>query len=661
MSMGRRFAPSSLAMVILLGVATYHPATVNAGGGFQPVSPEESKMTSEPLAPGAPAIILYRQVDRDDNGHTSHQDNYFRIKILTDEGRKYADIEIPFFKASEDVVNVHARTIRPDGSIANFDGKVFEKSLAKAKGMKFLAKTFTLPDVQVGSIIEYYYTTDLQHVYDSHWILSEDLFTRSARFSLKPYKSSYVPINLRWSWHDLPSGSEAPKEGPDHIIRMEAKNIAAFQTEDYMPPANELKSRVDFIYSNDLPERDQEKFWKKVGKNRNDRLEGFIGKHKAMEEAVAQIVAPNDPQEVKLRKIYDRVQQIRNTTYELRKTAQEEKREKEKVAENVEDVWKRGYGNGVQLTWLYLALARAAGFEAYGAWVSDRRNYFFTPMTMQSEMLDANVVLVKLNGKDLYFDPGAEFTPFGLLTWSETGVTGLRLDKEGGAWIRTTLPASSDSSIERKAKLKLSDTGDLEGKVTITYTGLEGLYHRLDARNLDEVERKKFLEDALKGQVSDAAEVELTNKPDWSSSETPLVAEFDAKISGWASNAGKRAMIPAGVFTAGEKRLFEHANRVHPIYFEYPFEKLDDVTIELPVGWQVTSVPSPQVQDGHIVAYTLRVENGKDTLHITRKLSVDILLLEAKYYGALRNFFQVVRTGDDGQIVLQPGTATAAK
>src|ERR1700730_2321165 len=133
MSIGRRFALWSLAMVILLGIAAYHPAIVNAGGGFQPVPREESKMTSEPLAPGAPAIILYRQVDRDDNGRTSHQDNYFRIKILTDEGRKYADIEIPFFKASEDVVNVHARTIRPDGSIANFDGKVFEKSLAKAK------------------------------------------------------------------------------------------------------------------------------------------------------------------------------------------------------------------------------------------------------------------------------------------------------------------------------------------------------------------------------------------------------------------------------------------------------------------------------------------------------------------------------------------------
>jgi len=46
-------------------------------------------------------------------------------------------------------------------------------------------------------------------------------------------------------------------------------------------------------------------------------------------------------------------------------------------------------------------------------------------------------------------------------------------------------------------------------------------------------------------------------------------------------------------------------------------------------------------------------------LHLTRKLNVDFLFLETKYYGALRTFFQVVRTGDEEQIVLQPGAATA--
>ena len=119
-----------------------------AGIGFQPVSPDELKMTGEPHAPGASAIILYRQVDRDDNGRTSHEDHYVRIKILSEAGRKYADIEIPFIKYWENIVNIHARTIRPDGSAVDFDGKVFDKTLVKAKGVKVLAKTFTLSDVQ---------------------------------------------------------------------------------------------------------------------------------------------------------------------------------------------------------------------------------------------------------------------------------------------------------------------------------------------------------------------------------------------------------------------------------------------------------------------------------------------------------------------------------
>jgi hypothetical protein len=652
---------AACAVFLVLAAGHFLPVTVRAGDGFQPVSPEELKVTSEPLAPGAPAIILYRQVDRDDNGRTSHEDDYFRIKILTEEGRKYANVEIPFFKESQDVVHVRARTIRPDGSTVEFDGKVFEKSLIKARGLRYLVRTFTLPDVQVGGIIEYFYTYDLKEhaIYNSEWILSEELFTKRARFSLKPYKSTYVPINLRWSWHDLPPGAE-PKEGPDRVVRMEANNIPSFQTEDFMPPPNELKSRVDFIYSEELPEKDADSFWKKVGKKRNAQLESFVGKRKAMEEAVGQIVSPNDPPEVKLRKIYARVQAIRNTSYELRKTEQEEKREKEKIAENVEDIWKRGYGNGVQLTWLYLALVRAAGFEAYGAWVSDRRNYFFTPVTQESGRLDANVVLVKLNGKDLYFDPGAEFTPFGMLSWAETGVQGLRLDKDGGTWIKTTLPACSESRMERKAQLKLTDTGDLEGKLTVTYTGLEAMYHRLDVRHADEVARKKFLEDRVKTQVPVGIEVELTNQPDWGASETPLVAEFDVKIPGWASNAGRRALIPAAVFTAVEKHTFEHTNRVHPIYFEYPYEKVDDVTIELPAGWQVGSVPAGQDKDAHVISYTLKVEGAKNTLHLTRMLKVDFLILDPKYYPALRSFFELVRTGDEEQIILQPGAATAS-
>jgi Domain of Unknown Function with PDB structure (DUF3857) len=208
---------SAFTSLLVLGISAYRSTTVSAGVGFQPVSPDELKMTSEPQAPGAPAIILYREVDRDDNGRTGHggavfigsgmqvnadrfEDNYYRIKILTEEGRKYANVEIPLPSFVGIVANVIARTIRPDGSVVNFDGRTLDKTIFKRQRLKYQAKTFTLPDVQVGCIIEYYYTTSFNgpYFFSSHWILSNELFTRRAKFSLRPFQNDYVPVSFRF-------------------------------------------------------------------------------------------------------------------------------------------------------------------------------------------------------------------------------------------------------------------------------------------------------------------------------------------------------------------------------------------------------------------------------------------------------------------------------
>jgi len=653
------FSQYILCLASLLAAAMFVPSA--RAVNFQPVSQEELKMTAEPKAPGAPAIILFRQVDRDDRGLTAHEDVYRRIKILTEEGRKYADIEIPFFKEQGNIINIHARTIEPDGRIVSFNGGAFDKMIVKARGLKYMAKTFTLPDVQVGSVLEYYYTNDLAEdlIFDSHWILSDELFTKTAKFSLKPYASDYSPIHLRWTWHLLPAGSTPPAEAPNHVISLEASDIPAFQAEDYMPPENEMKSRVDFIYSEDAFESEPDKYWKKLGKKRNDALESFIGKRKAMEEAVAGIVSPGDPPEVKLQKIYARVQQIRNTSFEVEKTEQEQKRSKEKDLGNVEVIWKKQYAEGYQVTWLFLALARAAGFDASGMWVPDRQNYFFDPQIMDGRRLDANVVVVKLNGKDVFFDPGAAFIPFGMLPWVETGVKGLKLDKDGGSWIETSLPAATESSIQRKAELKLSDTGDLEGKLVVTYTGLEASQRRVQERLVDDAGRKKFLEDEVKETVPAACEVELTHQPDWKSSSPSLTAEYTLKVPGWVSGAGRRALMPLGLFGAPEKHLFDHTERVHPIYFEFPFQRSDEVSIDLPLGWQISTVPEPAKLDAKAITYVLEAKNEKGTLHLSRVLNVDVLLLPKENYSTLRRIFQIVRTDDEQTAILQPGATTA--
>ncbi len=612
-------------------------------------------MTSEPKAPGAPAIILFREVDRDDRGGFAvREDVYYRIKILTEEGRKYGDIELPYWKGSIDIKKLHARTIKPDGTVLNFNGKVFDQTIVKARGVKYRAKTFTMPDVVVGSIVEYFYTIELTgyFVSNSQWVLSDELFIKTAKFSLKPGGT------LRMTFHYLPPGAQ-PVVLPNHEVHLEVSNIPPFRVEDFMPPENELKARVDFVYGYSF-ESDPDKYWMAFGKQCNEWFERFIGKPKAMEQAVAQIVSPSDSPEVKLEKIYARVQQLRNLTYEAAKTEQEQKRDKEKWPTNAEQVWKLQRGDGVDLTWLFAGLIRAAGIEAHGVWVSDRSNYFFDPKMMDRNRLNTNVVLVKLKGKDMYFDPGSAFIPFGMLPWSETGVSGYKLDKNGGSWIKTTLPDSSQSRVQRKAELKLTEAGDLDGKLTVMFTGLEASQRRAEERFADDAEHKKFLEDEVKEWIPVPSEVELTNQPDWKSSSPSMIAEFTLKVPSWASEAGSRSLLTVGLFGAGEKHLFDHAERVHPIYFRFPFQRVDEVTIEPPPGWKIMNVPEAQKKDGHVVVYASEARIDKGKLQLRRTLNVDIMLMDAKYYPALRDFFQTVSSADEQQVLLQAARASAS-
>ncbi len=632
---------------------------------WHPITPEELKMTSVPEAPGAPAVILYKQVDRNDagmqRGRGAGEYNYVRIKILTEEGRKYANVEIPFFKPRTSVSTIRARTIKPDGTISNFDGKIYEEVVEKTKGSKYLAKKFTLPDVQPGTIIEYHYNIDLEdnYIFRSYWLISEELFTKKAIFTLKPYL--YFPWNVQWSWPaGLPDGTEQPKQGPDEIVRMTCVNVPAFVEEDHMPPANELKMRVEFIYRDEPFEPNVDKYWKQWGKKANGKADSFVDKRKAMEEAVNGIVAPGDAAEVKLRKIYGRVQQIKNLSYLPHKSAEQIKQENLKAPTNVEELWKDQYGYGWQLTWLFLGLSRAAGFEAYPCFVAQRNEYFFRKDRVDGRELSDNVVLVKVNGQDRYFDPGAAFTPFGLLPWVETGTPGLKLDKDGGAWIETPLPPSSESRIERKAAFKLSPEGDLEGIVTASYTGLEGLWRRMEERNQDDTERKKFLEDQVKDSIPAGSDVELTKGPDWNSSENPFVAEFKVKIPGWASLAGKRVLLPAAFFAANEKHMFEHANRTWPIYFHFPYEAMDDVKIELPGGWKPESVPAPVDRDLKGAEYSMSAAKNDKTIEIQRMLRADLILVGKENYPVLRGFFQFVKSQDEQQVVLLPSAAAAS-
>jgi len=623
---------------------------------WQPISPGDLQMKAEPKAPTAAAIYLYRQVDRDDADST--ETIYSRIKVLTDEGRKYANVEIPYLKGSGSIHGLQARVIRPDGSIAEFDGTVYEKPLVKARGVKMMSKSFTLPNVDVGSIIEYRYRRSMLYgwAFNSRWLLSDDLFTRRAVFSLRPADG----LLLRWSWPlGLPPDTPAPAQ-VHGIIRLETHDVPAFVTEEYMPPEDTMKFRVNFIYEGEEGgQKEPDAYWKAFGKRTNSTVQHFI-KARALEQEVARLVQPGDSIEAKVRKLYARAQQIRNLSFERQATEQETEREKLADNHDAGDVLKHGYGDADEVTWFAYGLLRAAKLDASLVLVSTRDDNLFEPRMMNARELNTCVVLVNLDDSAVFLDPGTPFMPFAFLPWSETGIKGLRLGADGGQWVTTTVPGAIESRVERKVAVKLSPSGTLEGKVTVTYIGLEASWRRISERHEDATERRKFLEDDLEGDVPVGIDVTLTNTPDWTGTDAPLVAEFDFRVPGWAAAAGNRALLPVGLFGGSEKHMFEHSARVHPLYFTFPYQHTDEIAIELPPGWQVSSVPTARTADIKVATYTSSAQSAGGTLNMKRELVLNTIFIHQKFYAQVRDFYQSVRAGDEDQVVVTPGAHPGA-
>ena len=225
----------------LLGFACFHAA--RAGDDWLPIPPADLVLKDNPASPGADAMILYRESAVD--ARESAVKEYIRIKVFTKQGTDEANVEIPFVKGVTDVRDIRARTIRPDGSIANFQAKAFEKVVVKNSGVRFLAKTFTLPDVQPGCIIEYKYRIqgDSNFYYNEEWTVSGQLFTRDARFSIVPFRGALALVYRQFG---LPQGT-IPQKQPNGSYMMDAHNIAAVRDEAFMPPERTLQARVEFF------------------------------------------------------------------------------------------------------------------------------------------------------------------------------------------------------------------------------------------------------------------------------------------------------------------------------------------------------------------------------------------------------------------------------
>lgn len=620
-----------------------------------PITRKDLETKVVPGAPGASAIQLYYADYIDDREQTEFF--YHRIKVLNDKGKSYADIEI-LVPPDGSFTGLKARTIHPDGTIVEFTGKPFQKIVVRERSLKVVARAFTMPEVTIGSIIEYKYKISLPGVYlDNSWTIQHDLYTVKESFRMLPFGgelegfekghqvaalSSHMPNNLK----------PRQKNGG---YELEVENMPPFEAEGHMPPEDDYKPQIRFFYGGtELSSTD--KFWQEAGRQWYEEAERFIGKrHEIGEEAARVIGGETDPVQ-KLRKLYARAQQIRNLSYERERTEQEEQKENLKPNQNAGDVLSHGYGDRTDVGRFFVALARAAGFAVFILRVSDRSERFFDRGLLSRQQLGSEIALVNAGGETLFLDPGTRFCPFGFVRWMHTSSLALQLDKDGGPFIKVPAAGYNQAMIRRTAEMALSPAGALTGTVTARFEGGEALERRLDALTTDEAGRKQELEEEAADWLPDGASVKLLNAEGWEENDGPLIATFAVELPSYAVVAGKRLLVPTYLFQDHEKDVFNHAARKYPVYFPYAFGEADTLTILVPPDYAAENIPAQQSSSLSYATYLNQTEFDGRRLVTNRVLQVNGIFFGVEIYPEVKGFFQKVQMGDEQRMVFHPGS-----
>ena len=422
-----------------------------------------------------------------------------------------------------------------------------------------------------------------------------------------------------------------------------------------MPPEDEVRrwayvsySTSDTIFSP----------WRAVNRNYHPWLSLYAKPTDSIRTKGAELTANAATDDEKLRRIYDFVQkQIKNVDFDDALT--DEDREK-LTHEHAQDTLRLGMGNTVWVELLFASLAKAAGFEVNLLFASDRSDNFFHPEKYPfASFIKVSGVAVNVKSDWKYFSPSVPYIPYGYLEWTKEGVNAMLVAENGFLWQRTPYTGAAKSLSKRTAKLKLTQDGTLEGTVRLEYFGQQSILRRSTSFRLSQTKREELLKDQNRTRIStsETSDVVIENFND---NSKPLVYLFNIRIPNYAQKTGRRIFVQPGFFEYGVKTLFSSANRVHGIYFSYPWSEQDLVEIELPKGFELDSADQPaQVSDPNKIGF-LRVLMNYDKASSTLRYKRDFffgegggIMFPPDSYPGLKNMFDAFHKADSHIITLK--------
>jgi len=573
-----------------------------------------------------------------------------RMKIYNKEGFGWATEEVDLYGKSdgEKLSSLKAVTYNL------IDDEIVKTKLDKdnvynvKKSVNLTQKSFTMPNVQEGAVLEWSYK-----VYSPYYSAIDDIIVQykipvkkyETRISLLDWlnfnkrQKGYYPFKINESYtnnHDF--------NIRDRVIEINEENVPALIEEPYVNNIYNYAAGLQLeVASFQAPElgiyENYTTSWNEIvkGINKNSSFGGELKKIGHLKEDLNLLKSDLKtlPQKIVGSLEYVKSKIKWNENYG-------------KYTENgLKQAYKEGIGNCADINLTLVAVLRELGMEANPVLVSTRSNGIpiyptyrgFNYVVAIVETAEGNILL---DATEKYSTPNV--LPLRAINWNGTIV------KENSSVDFIKLSSPKYATESTYLNYKINSDGLIEGSNRVKYENLLGIQYRNKNVNLTEENIMSSIEQSNGGM--ELVNFRISNLKNISKH---IVEMYTFEKEDGVDIIGNKIYVKPLLFKAIAENPFKLVTREYPIDFGTPWEEKVSVKIQIPEGFKVEAIPENLaigIKDNMgVFIYKINVKGN--FIEVMFNLKINSGVIGASYYQEIKEFYKLLVNKNLEQIVLK--------
>ncbi len=586
----------------LLTLITFLVVTLfgqNYSKQFGQVGIDELAMKSNLLDKDAEALVLFdigkSYFERREDRCIVVFERSVRLKIFSEAGIKWGQVEIPFYQE----VNVLERVIDIESNTYNLENNLVVKTALNPSNVfdekldnSWNLKKFVIPGVKSGSVIEYQYRIESDYLFNlQDWSFQWRIPVLYSEYEVRMipfYEYTYLlqgtkSFDFQKSY--LSTGVTkyfGPVSYHDMIHKFVKKNVPAFKDEEFISSINDYIIKLDFqlskIVSTDGTKVDIITTWDKMIKallnhesfgRYTKKSENMGGKLPIINELVGK------SEKEKFNCLLDYVKS--NYSWNNENSMYTSKSPSKFLSDK--------QGNCADINLFTIGLLNSAGVESYPLLISTRSHGKIKYDYPYTHFFNYVLILSKIDGEEVVSDATDLFGLNDRIPVRCINDKGLVIRKNNVLWkvLETTFPS------EKVAEYVINVNAD--NKIG---ANIKRIYSEYDASNLRKVLSNGS--DKIR-EIFEAKEISVIPESviiqNQSIKDKPLTIEY--KITSDVRNVDEKMFLNPFLDEVISDNPLKQDNRVYPIDMIYPTRRIFKSTIIIPDGYSVSALPEAQM------------------------------------------------------------------